>query len=78
VVHMSTVPAPGLNPQIEIALRMGKIGPRHKSYRKLGEELGIDPSYLHRIANGAHASQAVLDKLGLERVVIVKYRRKRT
>jgi len=77
---MSTVPAPGLNPQIEIALRMGKgnMGRRPKSYRKLGEELGIDPSYLHRIANGAHASQAVLDKLGLERVVIVKYRRKRT
>jgi hypothetical protein len=64
--------APGLNPQIEIALRM-----KGKSFRILGRELGIDPSYLHRVSNGAHASQDVLDKLGLERVVKITYRRKR-
>jgi hypothetical protein len=64
--------APGLNPAIEISLRI-----KGKSFRVLGKELGIDPSYLHRVYHGAHASADVLDKLGLERVVKVSYRRKR-
>lgn len=36
---------------------------KHKSYRKLGEQLGINHNTLHRFIQGAKGSTDLIDKL---------------
>lgn len=56
--------------QSELELWLARAG----SYRALGEELGIDYVYLHKVIHGKKPPSArLLDLLGFERVV--EYRR---
>ena len=64
-----------ITPALEITLRRraGTV-----SYRKLGAELQCSAGHLLRIEqNQREASDELLERLGLERIVRVTYRRKR-
>jgi hypothetical protein len=64
----------GITPSLEIDLRL-----KNSTYRKLAKELGFDQAYLCRVSmKQVPASDRLLEALGLERVVKVSYRRKRT
>jgi hypothetical protein len=50
----------------------------HGSTRAAGKALGVDHAYLHKLSAGLkRPSDKMLTKLGLERVVVYRYKRKK-
>ena len=60
-----------------LAERIAELTERHGSLRAASRVIGVDASYLSRLASGEkeHPLKPILDKLGLRQVV--SYKRKR-